>query len=120
MASVVALANGSHGRQKSPPVPWLINGLQLSGLKGRLLLFLWLGLCRLELVLRWFLVNDCVCASVAHDFSIDFIGKHMPTKGYQKYVRNGRTDAFLGLGLGKRILSGWGLWLLERTKGTSG
>jgi hypothetical protein len=31
----------------------------------------------------------------------------MPTKGYQKYVRNGRTDAFLGVGLGKRILSGW-------------
>jgi len=24
----------------------------------------------------------------------------MPTKSYQKYVRNGRTDAFLGAGLG--------------------
>ena len=38
--------------------------------------------------------------SVAHDFSIDLSGKHMPTKGYQKYRRNGRTDAFLGLDLG--------------------
>ena len=41
--------------------------------------------------------KKCVCASVAHDFSIDLSGKHMPTKSYQKYVRNGRTDAFLGL-----------------------
>ena len=50
--------------------------------------------------MRWSLVNGCACASVAHDFSIDFSGKHMPTKGYQKYVRNRRTDAFLGLDLG--------------------
>ena len=35
-------ANGSRGRQKRPPVPWLINGLQQRGLKGRLLWFLWL------------------------------------------------------------------------------
>ena len=28
------------------------------------------------------LVDDCVCASVAHDFSIDLSGKHMPTKSY--------------------------------------
>ncbi len=35
-------ANGSRGRQKRPPVPWLIIGLQQRGLKGRLLLFLWL------------------------------------------------------------------------------
>ena len=43
------------------------------------------------------LVNDCVCASVAHDFSIDLFGKHMLTKSYQKYRRNRRTDAFLGI-----------------------
>ena len=47
--------------------------------------------------LRWYLGNDCVRASVAHDFYIDFSGKHMSTKSYQKYGRNGRTDAFLGL-----------------------
>ena len=68
------------------------------GLKGLLLwLLLSLGLLERALVLRWSLVNDCVCASVAHDFSIDLFGKHMLTKSYQKYRRNRRTDAFLGI-----------------------
>ena len=40
-----------------------------------------------------------VWASFAHDFSIDLSGKHMPTKSYQKYGRDGRTDAFLWGGL---------------------
>ena len=57
------------------------------------------GLLWGALVLSWSLVNDCVCASVAHDFSIDLSGKHMPTKSYQKYGRNRRTDAFLWGGL---------------------
>jgi hypothetical protein len=32
----------------------------------------------------------------------------MPTKGYQKYVRNGRTDAFLGLDLGREYCQAGG------------
>ena len=55
------------------------------------------GLFERALLLKWSLVNDCVCASVAHDFSIDLFGKHMLTKSYQKYRRNRRTDAFLGI-----------------------
>ena len=44
------------------------------GLKGPLLLLLfWLAL-----------VNDCVCAPVAHEFSIDFMCKLMSSRVYQK------------------------------------
>ena len=28
--------------------------------------------------------NDCVCAHLAHEFSIDFICKHMSSRVYQK------------------------------------
>ena len=40
---------------------------------------------------------DCVCAHLAHEFSIDFICKHMSSRVYQKYVRNGRTCTILWL-----------------------
>ena len=43
--------------------------------------------------------KKCVCASVAHDFSIDLSGKHMPTKSYQKHRRISRV----GLGQAMKI-----------------
>ena len=83
-------------------------------------LLLSLGLLERALVLRWSLVNDCVCASVAHDFSIDLFGKHMLTKSYQKYRRNRRTDAFLGI-KGREANIVWlGTMVLQKIKGTGG
>ena len=94
---MVAYENGSHGRQMRPPPTFGNHWTSKRGLKGLLWLLLSLGLLERALVLRWSLVNDCVCASIAHDFSIDLFGKHMLTKSYQKYRRNRRTDAFLGI-----------------------
>ena len=53
----------------TPPWALVVFGFQKGGLKG-LLLFL----------LFWLAFDyDCVCAHDAHDFSIDFFGKPMPS-----------------------------------------
>ena len=44
----------------------------------------------------------------------------MPTKGYQKYVRNGRTDAFLGIEGREANIVRLGAMVLQKTKGTDG
>ena len=70
------------------------------GAKGTTVVAVVLALDSLGVVLRWSLVNDCVCAHDAHGFSINLSGKHMPTQSYQNYLRSGCTDAFLGVGFG--------------------
>ena len=52
----------------TPPWPLVIFGFQKEGLKGLVVV----------LVVRAF-DYDCVCAHDAHDFSIDFFGKPMPS-----------------------------------------
>ena len=54
----------------TPPWPLVIFGFQKGGLKGLVVVLV---------VMVGFLINDCVCAHDAHDFSIDFSGKHMPS-----------------------------------------